>query len=356
MSRTFGQLAESPGGLVSVDPLTDSAWGDLLARAPASSIFHDPAWLRLIHEHYDLSVSAWCVADGSGRLLGGIPVALLDSRLTGARLIALPFSDACPPLLDPSAGGEMARLATGVADAQRQIDLPLEVRGALPGSADGNLVDRYVEHRLPLHADVDEVVRGFTKSHVVRGMKKARREGVTIERRTDRDGLARFYRLHTATRRYQGVPTQSWRFIQGFSALFDAGLGFVLLARHDGRDIAAAVFFSASNTLTYKFGASNRRFLSLRPNNLLFMEAIQWGCENNQHTLDFGRTDYDNTGLREFKTTWGATESPLEFTYFGKFDKALGDGLIRRAMSVTIRHAPPSFSRLIGGTLYRHFG
>ncbi|HEY1833602.1 MAG TPA: GNAT family N-acetyltransferase, partial [Solirubrobacteraceae bacterium] len=177
-----------------------------------------------------------------------------------------------------------------------------------------------------------------------------------IERRTDEDGLARFYRLHTATRRYQGVPTQSWSFIQGFNTLFDAGLGFVLLARHEGRDIAAAVFFSAANTLTYKFGASNRRFLSLRPNNLLFMEAIQWGCENNQHTLDFGRTDHTNEGLREFKKSWGATESPLEFTYFGEYEPTLRSGRLRRAMSVTIKHAPPSFSRLVGGTLYRHFG
>jgi len=354
--RILGQLSDHSSGLVSVDPLVDSAWGDLLSRAPASSIFHHPAWLRLIHEHYDLPISAWCLVAPDGRLRGGIPVTLLDSRLTGSRLIALPFSDACPPLLDASAGGEMTQLATAVADARRQIDLPLEVRGALSGSSEAILVDRYVQHQLPLHVDVDEVVRGFTKSHVQRGVNKARREGVTVERSTDRDGLARFYRLHTATRRYQGVPTQPWRFIHGFSALFDAGLGFVLLARHDGRDIAAAVFFSAAGTLTYKFGASNRRFLSLRPNNLLFMEAIQWGCENNQHTLDFGRTDYENTGLREFKKTWGATESPLEFTYFGGYDGTRGSGRMRRALSATIKHAPPSFSRLVGGSLYRHFG
>ena len=356
MRRALGQLVERDGGLVSVDPLADGAWVDLLARAPASSIFHHPQWLRLIHEHYGFPVSAWCLVDGDGQLVGGIPVTLLDSRLTGARLVAMPFSDLCPPLLDPSAGVDMAQLATGVASAHQELGLALEVRGALPGSPEGAVVNRYVQHQLPLHADVDEVVRGFTKSHVLRGINKARREGVTIERRTDRDGLARFYRLHTATRRYQGVPTQSWRFIAGFNAIFDAGLGFVLLARHERRDIAAAVFFSAANTLTYKFGASNRRLLSLRPNNLLFMEAIQWGCENNQHTLDFGRTDYDNTGLREFKTTWGATESPLAFTYFGKHDQARASGRLKRVMSVTIKHAPPSFSRLVGATLYRHFG
>ena len=356
MTRALGQLVEGAGGLVSVDPLVDRAWGDLLDRAPASSIFHHPAWLRLIRDHYGFPISAWCVLDGSGRLVGGIPVTLLNSRLTGARLIALPFSDACPPLLDPSAGVELSYLAAGVAQAHRDLGLALEVRGALPGSPEGAVIERYVQHQLPLQSDVDEVVRGFTKSHVLRGIAKARREGVTIERRTDREGLARFYRLHNATRRRQGIPTQSRRFILGFSALFDAGLGFVMLARHQGRDIAAAVFFAAANTLTYKSGASDRRFLSLRPNNLLFMEAIQWGCENDQRVLDFGRTDHANNGLRDFKKTWGAEESPLNFTYFGDYDATIGRGRARRAMSTIITHAPPSFSRLVGETLYRHFG
>jgi CelD/BcsL family acetyltransferase involved in cellulose biosynthesis len=356
MRQPFKHLVESAGGLVSVDPLVDAAWGDLLERAPASTIFHHPAWLRLIRDHYGYSMSAWCLRGSDGRLVGGVPVALVDSRLTGARFIALPFSDSCPPLLDPSAGVDISRVAGGVSNACAQFGLALEVRGALAGSPEGAVIERYVQHQLTLQPDIDRVVQGFTKAHVLRGVAKARREGVTIERRTDREGLARFYRLHTLTRRHQGVPTQSRRFILGFSELFDAGLGFVMLARHQGRDIAAAVFFTDGRTLTYKFGASDRRFLSVRPNNLLFMEAIRWGCEHEQRVLDFGRTDHDNDGLRAFKKTWGATESPLEFTYFGDYNQTLGRGLARQAMSIAIKHAPPTFGRLLGETLYRHFG
>jgi CelD/BcsL family acetyltransferase involved in cellulose biosynthesis len=349
-------LVEPASGMVSVDPLADAAWGDLLGRATASTIFHHPAWLRLIHDHYGYSMSAWCLTGTDGRLAAGIPLALLNSRLTGARLIALPFSDSCPPLLDPSAGVDMSRLAAGAASACAQLGLALEVRGALSGSPEGTVIERFVQHQLVLEPDVDRVVQGFTKAQVLRGVAKARRDGVTIEHRTDREGLARFYRLHTATRRHQGVPTQPRRFILGFSELFDAGLGFVLLARHQERDIAAAVFFTAGGTLTYKFGASDRRFLSLRPNNLLFMEAIRWGCEHEQQELDFGRTYHDNHGLRAFKKTWGAIESPLEFTYFGGDAPSLEGGRARRAMSAVIKHAPPSLGRLIGQTLYRHFG
>jgi CelD/BcsL family acetyltransferase involved in cellulose biosynthesis len=356
MRQSSKRFADLPGDLVSVDPLHDAAWLDLLERAPASTLFHHPAWLRLIHGHYGYAMSAWCLPGADGRLAAGIPLALVPSHLTGTRLIALPFSDSCPPLFASSAGIDPARLAQGVASACSRFELGLEVRGALPGSGDGIVQERYVQHELTLDPDVEAVVEQFTKSYVMRGVAKARREGVAIERRTDRDALVRFFGLHTLTRRFQGVPTQPRRFILGFSELFDAGLGFVAIARYEGHDIAAAVFLTDGRTLTYKFGASDRRYLGLRPNNLLFMEAIRWGCENGQQRLDFGRTDHDNAGLRAFKSTWGATESPLAFTYFGGYNATLGRGRLRHLTGTAIRHTPPSFGRLIGQAFYRHFG
>jgi lipid II:glycine glycyltransferase (peptidoglycan interpeptide bridge formation enzyme) len=191
---------------------------------------------------------------------------------------------------------------------------------------------------------------------VKRGIAKARREGVWVERRTDLEGLRRFYRLHVGTRRHQGVPTQPKTFILRFVELFRAGLGFVLLARHEGRDIAAAVFLAAGGTLTYEFGASDRQFLGVRPNNLLFSEAIRWGCEHAQHTLDFGRSDLENEGLRAFKRAWGAEESPLRYSQFGSSPRPQGAGRSRRAMKVIIPRAPAAFGRMVGAALYRHMG
>jgi CelD/BcsL family acetyltransferase involved in cellulose biosynthesis len=362
--RTFEDLLDPASGMLSVDPLVDPAWADLLERAPESMIFHQAEWLRLIRTHYGVSISAWAIAGRDGRLLAGIPVALLRSRLTGSRLIALPFSDTCAPLLDPAAGADtLTALAAGAASACDQLRLALEVRGALPGAPQAKIErERYVQHHVALQPEVEQVIAGFKKATIQLGVAKAVREGVTVERRSDREGLERFYRLHTATRRHQGLPTQPRRFILGFGELFDAGLGFVLIPRHAGQDIAAAVFFAAGGTLTCHFAASDRRFLSLRPNNLMFMEAIRWGCEHGQRQLDFGRTDYDNQGLRSFKKHWGAEETALEFTYFGDYDPRLGRGLEarpslpRRALRATIKHAPPSFGRLVGQTLYRHSG
>jgi CelD/BcsL family acetyltransferase involved in cellulose biosynthesis len=337
-----------------VDPVADPAWSELVKRDSNATIFHHPGWLRLLREQYRYSISAWCLASGNGRVVAGLPIALVRSRLTGTRLVSLPFSDACEPLRDPEAGIDDHALAQAVAGERARTGLGLEVRGELPIPG-GEVVQRYVQHRLRLDPDVERVVSGFSKSQVKRGIAKAEREGVTIERRRDRDALGRFYAMHMATRRTQGVPTQPRRFILRFAELFETGLGFVLLARHDGRDIAAAVFLTAGGVLTYKYGASRRDALALRPNNLLFMEAIRWGCEQGQHTLDFGRTDLENEGLRAFKRSWGADETPLSYTYVGRAAPDSAVGLRERAMKAVIQHTPPTVGRLVGETLYRDF-
>src|SRR5262249_52481835 len=154
---------------------------------------------------------------------------------------------------------------------------------------------------------------GFSKSQIRRGIKKARREGVEITIATDRAALEAFFRLHVRTRRRQGVPTQPKRFIRAFERLFDSGLGWVAVARWHDTAIAAAVFLSFNGTVIYKYGASDRRHLDKRPNNLLFMEAIRRACVEGNHTLDFGRTDLDNEGLAAFKRAWGTDEQQLGY-------------------------------------------
>ena len=265
--------------------------------------------------------------------------------------MSVPFSDVTPPLVSP--GCDLPKLGAAVAAEHARTRLDLEVRGVLP-AAGAHVAERFVQHLLPLGPDVDAVRRGFSKSQVRRGIAKAIREGVTVQRRTDVDALERFYALHLRTRRHQGVPTQPKRFIRRFAGLFDAGLGFVLLARHQGRDVAAAVFLFDGGTLTYKYGASDRLALAVRPNNLLFMEAISWGCANGAAVLDFGRTDVANTGLRAFKSAWGAKDTMVSYTYFADDVPSVRTRRAERVMAVAIRRGPPAVGRLIGEAMYGH--
>ncbi len=234
--------------------------------------------------------------------------------------------------------------------------LDLTVHASLPGLERAFVLHRFFRHLLPLAEDPAEVEQRYSKSQIKRGIKKARRENLSAERRTDAAALDAFYALHLKTRQRLGVPTQPKRFIQRFEELFDAGLGFVELVLDEGRPIAAAVFLSFNGTLTYKYGASDAAALGKRPNNLLFSEVIRWACEAGFHTLDFGRTDIDNEGLRSFKRSWGADESELSYTYLADREPTLQPALRDRVMGTTIRRSPAVVGRLAGAALYRHVG
>jgi CelD/BcsL family acetyltransferase involved in cellulose biosynthesis len=332
-----------------LDPRTDDRWEEFVGRASGATMFHHPAWLGLLATSYRYDFAASCLVDDGGRVVAGLPWARVESRLTGRRLVALPFSDACAPL---TGGAPDEELAHGVEEHRRATGLGLELRWRMEGL--GETVHSYWRHTLQLEPDADAVARRAS-SGIRRGVAKARGEGLMFERRTDAAALHAFYGLHLRTRRHQGVPTQPKRFIAGLGGVFERGHGFVALVNDHGRPIAAAVFLRLREHLIYKYGASDRSALARRPNNLLFAEVIRWACESGLRELDFGRTDLEHEGLRQFKRGWGADELPLHHTYAGMEVPSRGGSRSQRLLAPVIRHSPPDVGRLLGAA-YRHFG
>jgi CelD/BcsL family acetyltransferase involved in cellulose biosynthesis len=323
--------------LLNVD---DPRWSAFVDACPDALPFHHPAWLRLLADCYGFRPLV--VFSGEA----GLPVLEVRGPLGGRRWISLPFTDLCPPLgpseqLLPAL--DVARRAAGVAR--------LEVRAPLPG-VPGRV--EAVRHALALSPDVDAVFRGFHKSQVQRNIRRAEREGVTVRRAAAETDLADvFYRLQLATRRRLGVPVQPRRFFRLLWQLLEAGHGYALLAEADGKPVAGAVFLTQAETVVYKFGASDSGAWSLRPNHALFWHAIQESCADGYRSFDFGRSDLEDTGLREFKSGWGAEEEELVYSVLGGAPRraaAPGGGMAARV----IRSSPPIVCRAAGELLYRY--
>jgi hypothetical protein len=295
------------------------------------------------------------VCDETGQIKAGLPMMEVNSPLTGRRWVSLPFTDHCAPLYDDTES--LSQLVEGLVYLSKDGRTPkIEFRWGFPGHPAIQSYSHHVLHTVKLGLEPESVASRFHPMHR-RNIKVAEKRGVRIEWGEKREHLNAFYRLHLHTRRRQGIPIQPWRFFSLLgNAIIEQGLGLVLLAYKDDECLAAAVFLHWQQTLTYKDGASSQDGLSLRPNNLIFWTAIRWGCENGYTWLDMGRTDFENTDVREFKDRWGSEEVPLTYSTLSATPLRPMNGKLMRVMQTVIRKSPVWVCRAAGELLYRHFG
>ena len=270
------------------------------------------------------------------------------------RWVSLPFTDRCPPLATDEV--MTARLVDLADRARQQANVArLEVHADLPGR-EVHRQPRGVAHVLSLSPDPELTFQRFSRSQVQRNVRKAERVGLTLRRAAKAEDLTEsFYRLHLRTRRRLGVPVQPRRFFDlMWRRVIAPGWGFVLLAYRGELPIAGAVFLTSGRTVVYKFGASEPSFWPLRPNNLIFWDAIRWSCENGFAAFDFGRSDFDDRGLRNFKSGWGAVEEPLVYATVGGAPPRVGRLMGASVLAPLIRRSPLWLCRAIGEATYRY--
>jgi len=329
----------------------DRRWTEFLGRSSDATVFHHPAWSDVIAESYDFESFVLAQKDAIGRVVAGLPVATRP-RPPGYVVIALPFTDYCPPLL--SASADLEQFTAPLTQWQRQEPVErIAVSAALPAWAGVHVIPQGVRHLLPLPASSDDVLHDLRRTALPRAIRKAQREGVSTRISQTHDSLPVFYKLHTQTRRRLGVPVQPRRFFELlWRRVIEPGLGFVVLAYQQDVPVAAALFLAWNGNLIYKYGASDHRYWALRPNNLVMWTAIDWGCRNGYRQLDFGRTELHDQGLRDFKSRWGATEVPLAYSYVADRAPRPLPQLARSTMAALIQIAPASVCRGLGELLY----
>lgn len=319
--------------------LDDRRWLSFVASFAEAGPFHHPSWAKLLAECYGFRPLALLTPEGDA----GVPCL----ELRRSRLSSLPFTDACAPLARSS--DARRRLARGLAQRGRvELHAPLDGEGLVSHV-------RGVTHVLDLDGSIDSIKHGF-RAQMRRNIARAERSGVVVRRAESCSDLVDvYYSLHLRTRRRQGVPVQPRRF---FRLLWDdaiaQGLGTALLAYAGAEPVAGAVFLHWNGVTTYKFGASDPAHWALRPNNLLFWEAICAAYARGDRTFDFGRTELDNEGLRAFKSGWGAREKQLVYTFAGAAPAAGTGGVALRALGATIRRSPSWVCRAVGEAGYRY--
>ena len=350
-------MSNAPGAveLRQIDPLQDPRWPELVDRSDASSVFHRREWLLALQRTYGYEPVAFTASPEGCPLREGLLFCRVNSWITGKRLVSLPFSDHCEPLVDDpeTLAGMLEAVKSLVGPEGKYIELrPIETRSLPVGFRS---TDRFYWHTVDLCPGLDEIFARFHKSHTQRAIRKADRVGVAIEDERSIAALKAFYVLHTMTRHRHGIPVQPFRWFTNLMESFGDRLR-VYTARLDGRPVAAILTLAHKTTLVYKYGCSDARYNSSGATSALFWRAIRDAKSAAFSELDLGRSDLEDEGLQSFKDHLGATRKMLSYY---RYRSESVSGWSTRLTPLMLRTAQTLVPRVIqaraGSSFYKHF-
>lgn len=343
--------------LYPISPLSDPRWDVLLRHHPRASVFHTPGWLRALQRTYGYEPTAVTLTPPFEPLTNGIVFCVVGSWLTGNRLVSLPFSDHCEPLLDPQADPQLI-------DAQlRQLSRTeryryIELRSSQLQFTPERGVDAAATfrlHTLDLRPTLDQLFRGFHKDCVQRKIRRAEREGLAYEVGRSDALLARFYELLCLTRLRHRLPPQPLAWFRHVVEELGEN-ACIRVALKSGQPVAAMLTLHHGRTVTYKYGGSDARLHNLGGMAFLFWRTIEEAKAIGAEVLDLGRSDFETPGLIQFKERWSATSSLLTtWRTSGAGSPLLGDRPARYAKRM-VGCMPAGIQALAGRWLYRHVG
>ena len=204
-----------------LNPLSDARWDDFVEQHPRASIFHTGGWLRALRDTYQYQPRLFTSRSPGLPLEDGILFCEVNSWITGRRLVSLPFSDHCDPLMaSPTVTRELIEhLRTMMITGKYRY---IEIR---PGSAATCLADshaisvseRFLLHTLPLDLPLCELFQNLHKDCIQRKIHRAERESLKYATGRSDLLLRNFYQLLLRTRRRHCLPPQPFQWFRNLS-------------------------------------------------------------------------------------------------------------------------------------------
>lgn len=363
-------------------PWESEEWDRYVAGHPGATVYHTSQWCRIVADTGGYTPRC-AAARENGRVTGVLASLEVRSRLTGNRLVSLPFSDVCPPLADDRASAEaVLRAAGGLREERRLAFYELRGEPALRGGGpsegdaapsdsapgDGALPERlgfqtqrhFSSYVIPLSTDAESVRMTFSRKSIRQTISKSLKMGVTVRQGAGEDDLARFYRLYALNRRRHGIPPQPvGLFSRILETLQHDPEARLYLAEYEGACAAALIVIRYRGVTYAKYEGVDEEYRGLLPVNPLFWRSIEDACRAGDHSYDFGRTAADNRGLNEFKSRWGTRRVELPY-YFHPPGEGLSvvksASLKYRLFTAAFRRMPLGLSIRLGERIFRHFG
>ena len=276
-----------------------------------ATIYHHPGWLKGIQRTFGHSAFYLLLENNNKRIEGLFPFIVLRSFITGKKIISLPFSTYCNPLLD-----------------DKLVSSAIEIiRNRFPGYyifemrtlkyyedklANFSVVSRHFTHILNLGDNLDDIFNGFHPTSVRASIRRAEKNHLKITWGDNIDDLKTFYKLEVELRKRLLLPCLPFSFFKNiWEELSKDNLISLPLVTTDNKVIAGGFILNFKDTFYFEYTAAEKKAFNLHPNHKLFSEVIKIAFLEGATKVDFGRSSEENTTLIRFKEKWDASRYPL---------------------------------------------
>lgn len=338
-------------------------WNAFVGRHPLGTIYHLSYWKDILERSFRHIRGKIIAVRAKGRIVGGLPVYLVRSLVTGKRLVSAPFALVCDPLA--TADADMAVIIETIRDLYHSSRSGyIEVRSAAPqslfpkaGFADSKA---YRIHNLVLDKPPEKLLASFHKN-AVRSLRRALKSNIELKHARTEGDLAVFYRMLMDSRTRMGLPPIPYRFFKAmWEVLKPRGQIDLMLALVDGAPAAGKLLLKHGDTVYFEYGCDVSEYRRLRVNHFLEWKAIETACAQGFRNYNFGRTSVHNRGLLDYKRRWGTRESSLLKFYYPASccarDELLESSKKYQIARRVFQEAPRRIAWLLGDLIYRHMG
>jgi hypothetical protein len=342
-------------GVYEIDPLQDPRWSELLQKSPDASVFHTAGWLNALKRTYGYEPIAYTTSSPGAPLANAWVFSRIRSWLTGRRMVSLPFSDHCDPLLDsPLCLEELSRALRRERDENRWNYVeyrPLSPEAVMDGFKSSRT---FCFHRLDLQQSLPNLFRGLHKDSTQRKIRRADRERLTYEKGYSESLLDQFYHLLVLTRRRHKLPPQPRKWFSTLASCIGHQLK-IRVASSRGIPIASILTLRFKSKLVYKYGCADEKFFRLGGMQMLLWRAIEEAKESCLQEFDLGRSDSSDEGLMVFKDRLGATRTSISYFRYPVELNHLSNPCTQHGKRF-LGYLPGGLIARGGKLLYKHFG
>jgi hypothetical protein len=338
-----------------INPIEYPNWDELLLTNENSCFFHTSGWARVISESYNYKPLYFTEIEND-KLTALIPIMEVKSPLTGKRGVALPFTDFCPIISFNE--NHFKDFFGKIIEYGKNVKWKaLEFKGGKKCLNGQTPSETYLTHVLDISQSEKKIFSRF-RSSTKRNIKKANDENLRIEILNSMESVKAFYKLHCITRKKHGLPAQPFNFFRKlYEYIISKKKALVVLGIYRDKVVAGAVYSHFGNKAIFKFGASDKAYHHLRPNNFVMWEAIKWYVQNGYKQFSLGRTEPEHEGLLQFKRGWGVKESTINYYKYDLEKNLFVTNCSRiKYFNTFFQKLPLPLLKLTGRLFYRHVG